>query len=198
MCQAGIKFSQRSLEHAAVNVILSRRNLLQNALARKQQAFALTLRSTLCGSESSLRAYAINRSLCLLFLNRLALPSTRHDQSIGADLLKFMYRVRGDCEQTQYSNSKAYSGFTSNSAPFCSDFRKSDKSHIFRVIAASFRQDHTSINPNSHRSLTAMKRKMLLVLAAAIMLLGTLSTPTIVRADGTPDPNCPTAKMCKP
>ena len=44
-----------------------------------------------------------------------------------------------------------------------------------------------------------MKRKMLLVLAAAIMLSGTLSTPTIVRADGDPGPNCsPNGSLCKP
>jgi hypothetical protein len=101
VCKAGVKLSQRSFEHAPVNGILSGRDLLQNALAREQQAFALALRGTLFGSEMSSWGYTINRSLSLLFLNRLALPSTRHRKSIGADLFKFMYWVREDCEQTQ-------------------------------------------------------------------------------------------------
>jgi len=43
-----------------------------------------------------------------------------------------------------------------------------------------------------------VKKRILLAVAAAVILLGSLSAPVLVRADGTPDPNCPTKTLCKP
>jgi hypothetical protein len=43
-----------------------------------------------------------------------------------------------------------------------------------------------------------MKNRIILILAAAVMLLGSLSIPTIVRADGNPNPNCNPGQFCKP
>jgi len=43
-----------------------------------------------------------------------------------------------------------------------------------------------------------VKKRILLAVAAALVLLGSLSAPTLVRADGTPDPSCPTKTLCKP
>jgi hypothetical protein len=42
-------------------------------------------------------------------------------------------------------------------------------------------------------------KKMLLVLAGTLMLLGALSTPTLSSADGGPrSGDCPPTQMCKP
>ena len=44
-----------------------------------------------------------------------------------------------------------------------------------------------------------MKKTMLLLAAAVMMLLGTITIPQAIALDGTPGPNCsPTGQMCKP
>lgn len=40
--------------------------------------------------------------------------------------------------------------------------------------------------------------KKLLVLLAALLLAGALSSPIQVKADGDPRPQCPPNQMCKP
>jgi hypothetical protein len=42
-------------------------------------------------------------------------------------------------------------------------------------------------------------KRLLLILATALLLTGALSNPTILKADGGPGPNCsPDGRMCKP
>jgi len=41
-------------------------------------------------------------------------------------------------------------------------------------------------------------KKILLILANTLLLAGALSIPTILKADGTPNPSCPTKTICKP
>jgi hypothetical protein len=41
-------------------------------------------------------------------------------------------------------------------------------------------------------------KRLFLLLATTLLLVGALSTLSIVRADGDPKPSCPTNGFCKP
>ena len=41
-------------------------------------------------------------------------------------------------------------------------------------------------------------KKFLLILVNTLLLVGALSMPTILKADGDPKPGCPPNQMCKP
>jgi uncharacterized lipoprotein YajG len=43
-----------------------------------------------------------------------------------------------------------------------------------------------------------VKKKILLILVNTLLLVGALSMPTTLKADGTPNPSCPTKDLCKP
>ncbi|HMH02192.1 MAG TPA: hypothetical protein VK555_12295 [Terriglobales bacterium] len=41
-------------------------------------------------------------------------------------------------------------------------------------------------------------KKILLILINTLLLAGALSMPTILKADGDPQPSCPPHQLCKP
>jgi hypothetical protein len=53
-------------------------------------------------------------------------------------------------------------------------------------------------NHITKREFHEMKKKMLLVLAAAVMVIGSVCTPIVAHADGGPLPDCKPGTTCKP
>jgi hypothetical protein len=78
----------------------------------------------------------------------------------------------------------------------CSDFRTRSEASTRWFRATSFR--HIITVSYSTKGVSPVK-KVLLFLAGALMLIGTLSTPTLSVADGGPmSGNCPPTMQCKP
>jgi hypothetical protein len=77
-----IQICQRALQDLAVARVLGSFELLEHTLARQQQACPLALAGDLSGSQRRRRWTRWRNCLSLLFLDRLALPSSRHGEII--------------------------------------------------------------------------------------------------------------------
>jgi hypothetical protein len=73
-----VQVFQRALQDFAMARIRGSFELLEHMLAGQQQALALALAGDLGGSQRRLRWTGRRHCFCLLFLDRLALPASRH------------------------------------------------------------------------------------------------------------------------
>jgi hypothetical protein len=82
-----IQICQRALQNLAVARVLGGFELLKHMLARQQEAFSLALDGNLGGSQWRRRWPRRRNCLSLLFLDRLALPSSRHGEIIPSQVM---------------------------------------------------------------------------------------------------------------
>jgi hypothetical protein len=82
-----IQICQRVLQDLAVARVLGGFELLEHMLARQQEAFSLALGGNLGGSQWRRRWPGRRKCLSLLFLDRLALPSSRHLEIIPSQVM---------------------------------------------------------------------------------------------------------------
>jgi hypothetical protein len=83
-----IQVCQRALQDFAMARIRGSFELLEHMLAVQQQALPLALAGDLGGSQGRIRWTRRRHSFCLLFLDRLALPSSRHSGIIPARTMR--------------------------------------------------------------------------------------------------------------
>ena len=82
-----IQICQRALQDLAVARVLGSFELLEHMLARQHEACPLALAGDLSGSQRRRCWTGWRNCLSLLFLYRLALPSSRHGEIIPSQVL---------------------------------------------------------------------------------------------------------------